>query len=145
MALTESGELGEDWGGKSKSEKENVGGGVIALSYCGASLPGLALPLRKFLQTKIYTDTKCAGVQDAFQPALVSPAKSRRADGRGNEREGASALIFLVSIKTRRLGAVTEKIIFARSRQQPFGPRSSLPVSLVRASVRGETAGNDGS
>lgn len=37
-------------------------GNVIALSYCGASLPGLALPLRKFLQTKIYTDTTVSTV-----------------------------------------------------------------------------------
>lgn len=64
------------WG----AEPGGVGGGgrgtgnVIALSYCGASLPGLTLPLRKFLQTKIYTDTTVSTVPPS-SPVASSPSR----------------------------------------------------------------------
>ena len=88
-------------------------GNIIALSYCGASLPRLALPLRKFLQTKIYTDTpwaqyRCPPCCFLFLILLLlfssfafysEIAKPCRVNGR---RCPPPTLIFLVSIKIWR-------------------------------------------
>lgn len=90
------------WG----QSRERGTGNVIALSYCGASLPGLALPLRKFLQTKIYTDTT---VSTAPPSSLLLPCSfslllstERACETAPSKREAMSpppTLIFLVSIK----------------------------------------------